>query len=83
MAFKIIFKYKDGSEIKISNSSRKLTSELAEKHQNMYANPLNDGGTVCVSPYKACEPTPLNTWIYLRNNASTKDKGRFRFKVPI
>lgn len=63
MAFKIIFKYKDGSEIKISNSNRKLTSELAKKYQNMYANPLNDGGTVYVSPYKACEPTSLNTWI--------------------
>ena len=63
MAYKIIFSYKDGGEIKVSNSHKKLTVVLAKKYQNMYSKPSNDGGMVYIPPYRTCTPVPLNVWI--------------------
>ena len=63
MAWKIIFNYQDGGQIKVSNNNRKLTKELAEKYQKQSARPSNDGGTVYISPYKTCKPTPLADYI--------------------
>lgn len=63
MAWKIIFNYQDGGQIKVSNNNRKLTKELAEKYQQQYARPYNDGGTVYISPYRNCKPTPLADYI--------------------
>ena len=63
MAWKIIFNYQDGGQIKVSNNNRKLTKELAEKYQKQYARPSNDGGTVYICQYKTCKPAPLADYI--------------------
>ena len=63
MAWKIIFKYNDGGELKVSNSSRKLTKEMAERYRQQYAKPSNDGGTVYTLPYKSCVSIPLADYI--------------------
>lgn len=63
MAWKIIFKYKDGGQIKVSNGQRKLTKELAEHYRGMYAKSSNDGGMVYTTPFKSCKPVPLDDYI--------------------
>lgn len=67
MAWKIIFNYKDGGQIKVSNNQRKLTKEMAEHYQKQYAKPSNDGGVVYISPYKTCEPISLDDYIAQAN----------------
>lgn len=63
MAWKIVFTFGDRSEIKISNNKKRLTKELAEKYQKIYARPNNDGGKVYVSPFKTSEPVALQDYI--------------------
>lgn len=63
MAWKIVFTYGDGSQIKISNNKKQLPKELAEKYQKQYARPSNDGGKVYISPFKTSEPVALQDYI--------------------
>lgn len=63
MAWKIIFNYQDGGQLKISKSSGKLTKEKAEEYRKEYARRSNDGGTVYTSPYKSCKPISLDEYI--------------------
>ena len=67
MAWKIIFTYKDGSQLKVSNNQRKLPKDLAEHYQRQYAKPSNDGGMVYISPYKNCEPISLDNYLAQTN----------------
>lgn len=63
MAWKIIFSYKDGSQLKVSKNQKKLSKELAEHYQKLFAKPSNDGGMVYISPYNTCEPIALDNYI--------------------
>lgn len=63
MAWKIIFNYQDGGQLKVSNNQKKLTKDMAEYYQRLYAKPSNDGGMVYLSPYKTCEPMSLQDYI--------------------
>lgn len=63
MAWKIIFNYQDGGQLKVSNNQRKLSRQMAESYQKQYAKPSNDGGMVYISPYKTCTPIPLADYI--------------------
>lgn len=63
MAWKIVFKYNDGGQIKVSNNGRKLTREIAEHYQKQYAGASSDGGMVYTSPYKTCVPLSLTDYI--------------------
>lgn len=65
MSWKIIFTYKDGGKLKISNNQKQksLTKELAEHYQKEYAKPSNDGGMVYIAPLKNCVPVPLKDFI--------------------
>lgn len=63
MAWKIIFNYQDGGQLKVSNNQRKLSRQMAESYQKQYAKPSNDGGMVYISPYKTCTPISLADYI--------------------
>lgn len=63
MAWKIIFSYNDGSQLKASKNQKKLPKDLAEHYQKLYAKPNNNGGMVYISPYNTCEPMTLDSYI--------------------
>lgn len=63
MAWKIIFSYEDGSQLKVGKNQKKLPKDLAEYYKSLYAKPYNDGGMVYISPYKNCEPISLDNYI--------------------
>ena len=63
MAWKIIFLYSDGSQLKVSSPKKTLPKDLAEHYRKEYAKPGNDGGMVYISPFKNCEPVPLQDYI--------------------
>ena len=61
--WKIVFSYKDNSNLIVSGNHKVLPFELAVKYQSQYAKPSNDGGMVYISPYKNNTPISLDEYI--------------------